>query len=120
LDGWGTQNSAPELLTRVAADAEKYCAAATARGGLDELVTRLFQDRFPEWERQRKPDLANMIDQLRKGGAIPATIESGMHTVRVFGNVGAHRTMQLTRGDVEVCLLQALRIVEWFLRERIV
>jgi hypothetical protein len=28
-------------------------AAATARGVLDELVTRLFQDWLPEWERQR-------------------------------------------------------------------
>jgi hypothetical protein len=53
---------------------------------LVELVTRLFQDRFPERERQRKPDPANMIDQLRKGGAFPATIESDMHTVRAFGD----------------------------------
>lgn len=109
--------------TRSLANAVRICeidlpaAAATARGVVEGIVERL-RSTLPGSAAVKRPDLAGGIDVLRKHGVIPATIESSMHTVRVFGNVGAHRTLALSRSDIEVCLLQALRVVEWYLAER--
>jgi len=98
-------------------ETDLLAAAATARGILEEIVRRVLSEKLPG-EARKGAVLERMIERLREAGTVPAPIYTSMHTVRTVGNIGAHRTMDLTRGDLEACMVAALRVTEWFLLER--
>jgi hypothetical protein len=91
--------------------------AATARGVVEEIVRTVFAEVCPT-EVKKTTILDRMIERLQEVGAVPAPVYSSMHTVRTVGNIGAHRKTILSHGDLETCMIAALRVTEWFLLER--
>lgn len=86
-----------------------------ARRISEGIVERCFQRNFPH--EQKKP-LERMIEKLREGGKIPSDVASLMHTVRVFGNLGAHHTDHAVSTQHLVVVLESLcLLVQWHLEQ---
>lgn len=92
-------------------------AAGAARAVVEQIARIVFAEVCPS-EAKKVATFERMIERLRETGNVPGPVFSAMHGVRITGNIGAHRTADLTRGDVEACMMAALRVVEWFLSER--
>jgi hypothetical protein len=94
-----------------------HSAAGTARRIVETIVRKVLAEVSPA-DAKKITIFDKMIDRVQQLGAVPGPVCSSMHTVRIVGNIGAHGTMDLTRGDMEACMIGALRVVEWFLLER--
>jgi hypothetical protein len=85
-------------------------ALAHLRRTSEGLVKQHFSRHFPG--RSKEPPLEKMIEELRNAGKVPNPVYSLMHTVRVFGNIGAHDTGYKVR-DLGVVVEALAAILEW-------
>jgi hypothetical protein len=87
-------------------------AAGVARSIVEEIVRKVFLANFPT-ETKKANILDNMIERIRP--VVPATVFTNMHSVRIVGNIGVHGTQKLDRSDIDTCMMQALKVIEWYL-----
>jgi hypothetical protein len=90
-----------------------HSSLGQARRVLEGIVKQHYVAHFPH-KRKHPPPLHTMIEE--PDGKLPRPVLSLMHTVRVFGNVGAHDTDFQVRVDQFGVVLEALcLLVEWHL-----
>jgi hypothetical protein len=92
-------------------------ALAKARQIVEGIVQALYLDRHPG----RPKPLFDMIEELAGDPVIPRKIKSYLQTLRVLGNLSVHvqpgEQTPASGADVELGLLMALQLVEWYLLE---
>lgn len=100
-------------------ETDDLAALAMTRGIIEDIVRSVFEQLRPS-EAKKKPSLNDTIERLQQLSAVPRPVLSSMDLVRKMGNEGAHRNnVNLTHTDMEACIMAALRVVEWFLAERV-
>jgi hypothetical protein len=91
-------------------------ALAHVRRISERIVKQHFLAHFPH-RKKNPPPLNDMIEELRKQGKVPAPVYSLMHTVRVFGNTGAHDTDYKVK-DLGVVIESLCSLMEWHFSEK--
>lgn len=78
---------------------------------LEKIVQFLYKEIEPETSQTK---LVNMIKELHDRDIISKDITTHMHSIRIFGNTGAHDTVENVRA-VKPILQAFLVVVEWFM-----
>jgi len=89
-------------------------ALTRSRKSLELVIRDVYQRRCKESPGTRP--LENLVQRLLKDGHLPGRLEAYATSVRILGNVGAHRFGEhVTAKDVYLSLTQLLPVVEWYL-----
>jgi len=88
-----------------------HSAVVEARRVTEAIVQRHYLKHYPN-KAKNIPPLNNMIEQLQ--GKVPGPIISLMHTLRTFGNVGAHAVdYPITEQNLGVVVESLCLLMEW-------
>ena len=95
------------------ADLDPEMALARARKVLEYVVREVYERRVGEPPGTRMLD--ELLKRIVKDGHLPPRLEAYANTVRMLGNVGAHRFgAAVTAADVYQSLKQLMPILEWY------